>query len=34
VNQNAAVPHLVNDGNMMIKLINEAFDTFRIKNKN
>ena len=33
INQNAATPLIVKDGNMMIKLINEAFDNFKIKYK-
>ena len=33
INQNAVVPIMVNDGNMMIKLINEAFGIFKMKNK-
>ena len=32
INQNSATPMIVNDGNLMLKLINKAFDDCKLKN--
>ena len=32
INQNSATPMIVNDGNLMLKLINKAFDNCKLKN--